>query len=119
MTIQRPKDKGTGGERQLKRRIVDFLVNTGGADRTLAENVVESMPAGWSYDVRVQMPGGPVVEVLAGRADREDWLVTLRLDDFLELWYAGQYPPALNIESKRLARISWHAIFEKKFGRKK
>lgn len=106
-----PKKKGTGAETEL----VNLLNARYGTPEV--PEPAERMPNGWPYDVRLYGADGHKLEVLAGRADRKDWLVTLRLNDFLDLYDATRYPPDLHIESKRFARISWHTIFESKFGR--
>lgn len=113
-----PKKKGTGFEAELEKALVEFIVSTGAADQLLAEDAVHRQPAGAPYDILVYGADGHVVEALATRPDRGQTLVTLRLQDFLEMWYAGMYPPDLHIEAKRYSRFSLHSIFEKKFGRK-
>lgn len=112
-----PKKKGTAGETELRSLIVAFIVAAYRyIDAGTAERAVERMPASAGYDLRVLGADGHRVEVLATRPDRGQWLVTLRLQDFLDLWNAGQYPPDLHIEVKRYARMIWHTIFTGKFG---
>jgi hypothetical protein len=107
------KQKGTGGETEL----VNLLNARYGNGEAPAP--AERMPNGWTYDVRMWgADGGVPLELLAGRADRKGWFVTLPLNDFLDLYDMAQYPPDLHFESKRYAHISWHGIWEKKFGGK-
>ena len=100
--------KGTSGEVELKEALARLGI------------VVHRTSPGMLYDL-ARNGNGPIIEALAGRADRRDWYVTIRLADFAACIHALDavgVEQQLHIESKRYARISWHAIFEKKFGGK-
>lgn len=116
-----PKQKGTGGETELKKLMECYWLG------------LERMPASAAYDLqsipteftpemsRVQRP----TEVLATRPDRGQWLITMTLPEFMELLGDGvdngagvkTRVPALHVEVKRYKRFSLHTIFEGKFGR--
>lgn len=107
------KQKGTGGETELMR-----LVNASGVME------LRRMPASAMYDLGPVNPGETKhrdLPILATRPDRGRWLVTLDLNDFLDLlfnMYHGWYVPNVMVEVKRYKRFSLHSIFEKKFGRR-
>jgi hypothetical protein len=107
-----PKQKGTAGETELLR-----IVRERGFTATRT-------PASADYDVRMGLPGDGGLDALATRPDRGQWLVTIRLSDFLDLvqnsesWFSMKNLP-VNIEVKRYRRFALHTIFEKKFGGKK
>ena len=102
------KKKGTGGETELLRLLA-------------AEGLTfVRTPPGTNYDLTNQNPDIlelQPLEVLATRPDHGEWLVTLRLADFIvllqerELWET-------HIEVKRYARFALHTIWNAKFGRK-
>lgn len=99
------KQKGTAGETELRKKL-DFI----GAFR---------MPAGARFDLMVS-GADPAIGLLATRPDRGEWLLTLRLEDFLDLRNPGhlydEHQRALNIEVKRYKKFSLHTIFASKFG---
>lgn len=97
-----PKKKGTAGETELLR-----VLSLPGLVRT---------PPTTSYDLA--RPGlAPPIEVLATRPDHGEWLMTMRMEDFLHL--LGDDECELHIEVKRYARFALHTIWNSKFGRKK
>lgn len=106
MSVKRPKDKGTGFEREIVQaaELVDIH-----ADRT---------PPGWPFDMNL-VPNGisrwstSVVRALATRPDRGRALVAVPLDEFLELLSASGFRAEL--EAKRYARFAHHTIFEETF----
>lgn len=74
-------------------------------------------PASAAFDIFVRGNTGRVVEGLATRPDRGQWLVTIRLDDLFHI--LREHGDSAHIEVKRYARFALHTIFEKKFGGKK
>jgi hypothetical protein len=104
------KQKGTGEETAIVNRINEF------DGRSRARRA----PNGAHYDVHVDTAGDACyefIDVLSTRADRGERLVTLRFEDFLDIWAYSAL--GLHIESKRYARFALHTIFFSKFGRKK
>jgi hypothetical protein len=110
-----PKKKGTGGETELLRLLADEgylpFVRT---------------PPTTTYDLTNARPNRlelEPLEVLATRPDRGEWLVTMRLPDFVRLLHMtdeyGSDVWETHIEVKRYARFSLHTIFNSKFGRGK
>jgi Holliday junction resolvase len=103
-----PRQKGTAGETELLRTL-----------RSCGFEGFVRTPSSSNYDL--DQPGhGPVIEVLATRPDRGDWLMTIDLTDFVSLlaWATSGYgegPWAVHIESKRYKRFSLHSIFRSKF----
>jgi hypothetical protein len=101
------KSKGTGGETELLR-----LCEKQGL-------VLYRTPAGASYDLTTRpWPGPetfPPLEALATRPDQGQWLVTVRLSDFVES--AWPFSQEIHIEVKRHVRFALHTTFEGKFGR--
>lgn len=92
------KQKGTGGETELLRRMN-------------LRDMVRTPPA-TTYDLA--RPGlSPPVEVLATRPDKGEWLMTLRLEDFLHIFEGDACE--LRVEVKRYKRFSLHTIFTSKF----
>ena len=101
------KQKGTGGETELKAELEESIP---GLVRT---------PPTMNVDLwRIGDEGAVVHELLATRPDRGQWLITMDLDTFREL-IADCEECQFEIEVKRYARFSLHAIWDKKFGRKK
>ncbi len=100
------KQKGTAGETELVKR---FRAEGFEARRT---------SPGMNYDVHVSpSPGyGMHVDALATRPDRGEWLVSVRLVDFIDLLNASTF--GARLEVKRYKSFAHHGIFEKKFGRK-
>ena len=94
--MSKSKQKGTGGETELLRRLA-----IPGLRRT---------PASSKHDLEVDGPD--CVYALATRPDRGRWLITIDVDSFLRL-YGGQ---ALKIEVKRYRKFRHHTIWEEKFG---
>lgn len=113
------KQKGTGGETELLRLLQagDYGIAFRGLVRAPASSEVDLLqPA--------ENENEPTFNALATRPDRGEWLVTMRLRDFeravmSDLMAGGGDLPGLAIEVKRYARFSLHAIFEKKFGRRR
>ena len=98
-----PKKKGTGGETELLRLLAKLPGST-----------LVRTPA--SSNVDLARPGGePVINVLATRPDRGEWLITMDLETFKTLVWAWERS-ALRVEVKRYARFALHAIWQKKFG---
>lgn len=99
-----PKKKGTSAETELKARFeaAGFV------------DAARTSP-GLPFDVNVPGRLPRQVGALATRPDRGRWLVTITLDDFLDLLRYRGY--GARVESKRYARFALHSIFEKKFGR--
>lgn len=105
-----PKQKGTGGETELLR-----LLNADGFEFT---RTAPTLP----YDLC--RPGNipsATVDALATRPDRGEWLVTVRLGDFMGLLRADDmflhpHRRAVHVEVKRYNRFSLHTIFQGKFG---
>lgn len=107
------KQKGTGGETELRKLLEErglHFVRT---------------PASSDYDLTNARPDVlelEPLEVLATRPDRGEWLMTMRLNDFVDLLTAAAAAPwspgvwETHIEVKRYARFALHTIFEKKFG---
>jgi hypothetical protein len=105
------KQKGTGGETELLRKLADYGIE------------VRRTPASTTYDL--DREGKFPIEVLATRPDRGRWLLTMDLETFASLLNShdrealslGYSRDGLHIEVKRYARFVVHSIFEKKFGR--
>lgn len=101
------KKKGTDGETELLLELVEAI-----------PGLVRTPPTS-DFDLRRLGSDGAVIhEVLATRPDRGQWLITMDLDTFRELVLDCE-ECEFNIEVKRYARFSLHAIWEKKFGRKR
>ncbi len=106
------KQKGTGGETEL---VAAFRAAGLTANRT---------PPTTNYDVRVGKAGPDGgLDALATRPDYGQWLVTVRLADFIDLvkvaeGFYGIDELPVNVEVKRYARFALHAIWQKKFGKK-
>jgi hypothetical protein len=109
--VNRPKQKGTDGERFLVR----FF-------EKLGFKVRRTQP-GSNHDVEAEYPRGlgkswdVPIQALATRPDRGEWLVTLRLEDFGVLMVLAQAD--CDMESKRRGGTMWHhTVFKQKFGGK-
>lgn len=100
-----PKQKGTGGERELKLELESWGMT-----------VVRTAPT-LPWDLTALWPGGSLenrpVEILATRPDRGEWLFTLRPE---QLHYGALQLRPWHIEVKRYQRFAMHSIFLKKFG---
>lgn len=112
-----PKKKGTGGETELLRLLaaqgITFL-------RTPASTPYDLEHFGTSFDPNDKPM---LIEALATRPDRGQWLVTVDLPTFaillnglMHALAAMDEEPDVHIEVKRYARFSLHTIFEGKFG---
>lgn len=93
-----PKKKGTAGESELLR----FL---GGRFHRTAPTL--------PFDLRRTGPA-PVVNALATRPDRGQWLITIDLPTFMRL--TNENENEVRIEVKRYKKFSLHTIWNKKFG---
>lgn len=100
------KQKGTAAETELLRLM---SMDTNGLVRT---------PPGKNYDLyrpsHPEYTAASPIQLLATRPDYGDWLVTMRLRDFLAL---DDNRRELNIEVKRYTKFAHHTIFTEKFGR--
>jgi hypothetical protein len=110
-----PRQKGTTEE--------TAVVNDWNWDFVTPKYKARRMPASSVYDIQVE-GAAPPADVLMTRADYGERLVTLRFQDFAEIWAnanAGELDlaPELHIEVKRYKRFSLHTIFFKKFGKAK
>lgn len=103
-----PKKKGTAYETEIARV---FDANGFRAERR---------DQGSRFDVTVFPSDVPyqVMDVLATRPDRGKTLVSLDLEDFLDLFVGTLNSIELHVECKRYARFAHHAIYESKFGRR-
>lgn len=109
-----PKQKGTGGETEVLRELTHLGI----------DGLVRTSP-GMPWDV--ERDGTMPVEVLATRPDHGQWLITMTLADFQDLFTAldqdvqdeQNQKLGLRIEVKRYRRFSHHTIFESKYGRSK
>jgi hypothetical protein len=99
------KKKGTKGETDLLRRFLDAGF--------IARRTAPTLP--YDIDVHAHPSMARRVDVLATRPDRGRWLVTITLDEFLDLLRYRGY--GARVESKRYRHFSLHTIFERKFGR--
>lgn len=99
--VNPPKQKGTKGETELLRELAGRHV------------YVSRTSAGMPYDL-LRAAYTPVIEALATRPDRGEWLVTIDLDTFALL---VPVESTLHIEVKRYKRFAHHGIFKAKFGR--
>jgi len=98
------KQKGTKGESEL----VEVF-------REAGFKVRRTSP-GSNHDVEVKGEiGNPFIEALATRPDRGQWLVSIKLTDFVELLEIAQGD--CDMEVKRHKRFAHHSIYEQKFGR--
>lgn len=106
------KQKGTGEETRIVRAWNQYF----------GRCVARRNPASATFDITVEAgaPIHPPLQVLATRADRGECLYTLRELDFMHLFGSYEFNEStpIHIESKRYARFSLHAIFQKKFGGK-
>lgn len=101
------KAKGTAGETAVLR-----LLDIAGLVRT---------PASSLYDLdlpTVAESAQTVIQALATRPDRGEWLITISIEDFKRLVLWSWEPLGLNIEVKRYARFSLHSIWNRTFRRK-
>lgn len=104
-----PKQKGTGGETELRQRLEEMGV------------IVHRTSAGSTYDLdRGNKPDGH--KVLATRPDRGRWLVTITAEDWASLVNTADqfYDIAdlpIHIEVKRYKRFALHSLYEEKFSR--
>jgi Holliday junction resolvase len=100
-----PKAKGTGFEREVMRALEEHGFD---ARRT---------SPGWPYDIDVVRTGpldyGPI-QALVTRPDRGEPLVTLPLEQFLDLLH--NYQASAQLECKRYARFVMHTIYKETFG---
>jgi hypothetical protein len=102
------KQKGTAAETELR---LELLGRGIAVTRTPASSVVDLVrPGDASSDPFI-------VETLATRPDRGEWLLTMSLDTFAELVYEAP-GAALFIEVKRYKKFALHTLFQGKFGRK-
>ncbi len=97
-----PKQKGTGGEREVKNKAEDYGLE---ATRT---------PAGSRYDIDIRGSVGKHINVLATRPDNGTWLATIALSDLFHL--LAEHGDSAHIEVKRYKRFAHHGIFSDKFG---
>jgi len=97
------KAKGTAGETELLRA---FELAGFPAMRTAPSQ---------THDITLVGDHTDPLDVLATRPDRGEWLLTVRLEDFVNL-YRDSTRQA-HVEVKRHARFAHHAIFTSKFGR--
>ena len=97
------KQKGTGGEREVRGVFSKYGFRT---HRTAP---------GHPYDIRVEGEYGPPLHLLATRPDRGQWLVTLRLEDLVSLLAGYDAMTSMEVEVKRYARFAHHRIFEETF----
>lgn len=102
------KQKGTGGETELKGELEGTI-----------RGLVRTPP---TSDVDLAAPGhGERFRLLATRPDRGRWLISMPLEEFRALWstaYPEEFGPAVGIEVKRHKAFAHHSIFEKKLGGK-
>ena len=97
----KPKAKGTGGETEL----VGYLQAAGfPASRT---------SPGMKHDITIVGNRERPLEVLATRPDRGQWLLTMRLEDFNDLYRTSMRQA--HVEVKRFKKFAHHSIFESKF----
>jgi hypothetical protein len=106
------KQKGTAGETSLLRALVPYIPTL---HRTAASSKVDLESTGT----------GSVFRLLATRPDRGQWLISMPLEEFMEVWSSAyeegrhfHLMPPVAIEAKRYARFAHHNIFESKFGAK-
>lgn len=102
------KQKGTGGEREVKRAA------------EAAGFTVDRMPPSSIFDLRLHgkpSMAGRAVNALATRPDNGQWLVSIPLDEFLDL--LGYRGYGAHVEVKRYARFALHTIYQSKFGKGK
>ncbi len=100
------KAKGTAGETELLRLL----------EKAGVMGVRNPPNADW--DLTTKGRGDYPIDVLATRPDRGQWLITLRLADFVDLLDLLN-PPKLHIEVKRYKKFAHHTIFTDKFDRRK
>ena len=104
------KKKGTEGEVELKAELVETI-----------PGLVRTPPT--SY-VDLAAPGetSKTLLLLATRPDWGEWLVTMDLSNFRDLFRTaypdGRYAPNVGIEVKRHKSFALHNIWAKKFGRR-
>ena len=97
-----PRQKGTGGEREIVRAAQGYGLE------------VRRTPAASRFDVEIRGGTGRVIDVLATRPDRGQWLASIRLEDLMHL--LASHGDAAHIEVKRFKKFAHHTIFEGKFG---
>lgn len=113
----RPKAKGTKGETELR----ILLEEQGLSFRRTAPT--------FEWDLDNAEPGFLELyplEVLATRPDNGEWLMTMRLENFVDLLtahreltgnlYNVQHVWETHIEVKRYKKFAHHTLFEEKFG---
>lgn len=106
------KAKGTGGEREVRDRLV-ALYGEKNVVRTPPASVVDIIATGLGPSQNSELAP---IDVLYTRPDQGRWLVTLSAQDFEDLLWHGS--PSLRVEVKRFKKFAHHTIFEGKFGRK-
>lgn len=92
-----PKQKGTAGETELLGLLGPRYHRT-----------APTLP----FDLR-RAGALPVVNALATRPDRGQWLVTIDLPTFMRL---SENEDEVRVEVKRYKKFSLHGIWNKKFG---
>jgi Holliday junction resolvase len=101
------KQKGTKGEGELVKVFRD------------AGFEVRRTSPGVNHDIEATTKGAPkwseAIQALATRPDRGQWLVSIKLTDFVELLAIAQGD--CDMEVKRHKRFAHHTIYEQKFGR--
>lgn len=106
------KKKGTGGETELLRKVNEAWRKVFGRD------LLRRNPPSTITDLGPVNPGltkHRKIGVLATRPDKGRWLITLDLNDFLDVFCNAGYDPWLEVEVKRYKRFSLHSTFEQKF----
>jgi hypothetical protein len=95
------KQKGTHGESEL----VGYFQAAGFP-------AIRTSP-GMKHDITIVGDREKPLEVLATRPDRGQWLMTMRLEDFNNLYRLSLRQA--HVECKRYKKFSHHSIFEDKF----
>lgn len=98
--MNRPRAKGTGGEREVKR----FLEDGYGL-------IVDRMPPSSPFDLRVHGSTGRTIKVLATRPDRGLWLATITLGDLGHLLEV--HGDRAEVEVKRRRAFPQHTLWSK------
>mgnify|MGYP001610866215 CR=1 FL=1 len=96
-----PRQKGTGGEREVLLAI----------EREMCTGVASRRPPSSPYDIEVPGTSGRTIRALATRPDRGEWLVTVTLKDLVHLaWHSSD---RFEIEVKRHKAFSQHTLWDK------
>ena len=100
-----PKQKVTAGEREV------LLI----LEKLFPYRKFRRTSPGCAWDIEsIGSEGGVIINILASRPDRGDWLFSMAPESFGE---EPQYAPnEIRVEVKRRGRFAHHTIYDETFG---